>query len=321
MANLGDKVTAVAYKLGNRTDLTTPIGSPITGVITGWLLNGAGQNYLEGDILSVEQGSNFTAEFEVVQVNDLTGAIETIVLSTGGNGYTIAGLVSLTGGSGSGAGLTITEVSSIEGDCRIDYWLRDAYINLMMENKFPATEVTYTFYTAQGQDVYPYPDSIRAIEALTLYRPDGTIITVEDKDIKYIRRMNPVNQAAPSMWCEYNNQIIFRPTPDSNGPYTCTLDGWQNPIIGTPIQETQNLLPLDWHEALVFAATLRGHVDLQEEDKAMKIQSFLNGFTDPTGKYTPGLLGNLQSRLQISARFKDWGLQPAGTTQTYTRRR
>lgn len=208
-----------------------------------------------------------------------------------------------------------------DGPSRIDQWLTKAYINLIMENRFPGTESTLTFNTVQGQAIYPYPDTVRAVEALTLYRSDGTVITVETKDIKYIRRMNNTNQAAPSMWCEYGSSIIFRPVPDQQ-VYTCTLDVWNNPVIADPISDTEVLLPMDWIEALEYGAASRGHTDIQEEDKAHAIQSLLYGFVDPqTGKYTPGLIQNLQNRIQASAPFKDWGVQPQGKTQTYTRKR
>jgi hypothetical protein len=191
-----------------------------------------------------------------------------------------------------------------------------------MENRFPGSEATVSFNTVQGVGAYSYPDTVRAIEALTLFRADGTIITVETKDIKYLRRMNSFNQAAPSMWAEYGSQINFRPIPDNNGPYLCVLDCWMKPIITNPISSTPCLLPIDWLEGLDYGAASRGHTDIQEEDKAHAIQSLLYGFVDPqTGKYTPGLIQNLQNRIQASAPFKDWGMQPKGQTQSYTKRR
>jgi hypothetical protein len=61
---------------------------------------------------------------------------------------------------------------------------------------------------------------------------------------------------------------------------------------------------------------------MQEEDKAHAIQAMLYGYSDPaTGKYTPGLVQNLQNRLQASGAFKDYGIQPQGRTQSFTGRR
>lgn len=316
MPTLGDLVKNVAYNLGNRTDLTQPIVSdPVTGVVVEAEVVDGGEDYQLGDILELVGGD---ATVEVIEVSE-AGEIEEVAIVTGGSGYT-AGVVATTGGAGTGATVIIV-VATINSPSRIDLWLKAAYINLMMENRFPGTEGTYSFYTVQGQDVYPYPEFVRAIEALTLYRSDGTVITVETKDIKYIRRMNSQNQAAPSMWCEYGNSIYFRPVPDGAGPYLCTLDVWMNPVIATPIEDTEVLLPMDWIEALEYAATVRGHTNLQEEDKAHSVQSLLYGYTDQAGKYTPGMIQNLQNRLVASAPFKDWGMQPKGQTQPFTRRR
>jgi hypothetical protein len=203
---------------------------------------------------------------------------------------------------------------------RIAGWLRDAYINLTMGNAFSELELTSTFPTIQGTASYPYPVDCRAIKALTLYRSDGTVITCETKDIKYIRRMNNVNQGAPSIWCDYHNSIIFRPVPDANGPYTVTLDYWQLPVVSSDIISTLILMPMDWIEALNYIASVRGHAELQEEDKSKAIISLLYGFTDPSGKYTPGLVGELATRRQATTPYVDWGVQPQGKTQSYTTR-
>jgi hypothetical protein len=230
--------------------------------------------------------------------------------------FTTASGLPLAGGNGTEATCNIT-ATTVAGPSRIDLWLRDAYINLGSGIPFPELEETLEFNTVQGQPVYAYPPGVRAVKALTLYRSDGTVITCETKDIKYIRRMNSINQGAPSIWCDFNNSIIFRPVPDANGPYLVTLDCWMKPVIEDPIETTPILLPDDWLEVLDYAACNRGHAELQEEDKAKSIQSLINGFTDPTGKYTPGLINELQTRMQATAPYVDWGVQPQGKTQTY----
>jgi hypothetical protein len=158
------------------------------------------------------------------------------------------------------------------------------------------------------------------MQRLTLYRPDGTVLTMETKDIAYLRRMNAFTQSAPAMWAEFGRNLHFRPIPDNNGPYLCVVDVWMVAIMDLDnIGASSNLLPGDWWEALEYAAAVRGHTDLQEEDKAHAVQSLLYGYMDPqTGKYTPGLIQNLQNRLQATAPFKDYGMQPRGTTLRYT---
>lgn len=280
-----------------------------------------GQGYKVGDLCGSSTGGGIGAVLFVTQVSDLTGGMISAEMIKGGQGYTTGAAV-LNGGSGTGAQVGINAVT-IQPPSRILYWLHKAYTNLIYENQFPDTEITYTFNLVQGQDVYPYPSWVRAIQALTLYRTDGTVITCETKDVKYIRRMaNFTNQSAPSMWCEFGGSIIFRPIPDQNGPYITDLDVWSKPFISSPLGGTRVMLPEDWNEALDWAATVRGHTAIQEEDKAHAVQALLYGFVDPqTAKFTPGLIQNLQNRIQASRPFKDWGIQPKGATQGYTRRR
>jgi hypothetical protein len=317
--NLNDSVQSVAYKLGNRPDLLQQAGQ-VVFTIQSVVVNQPGSGtYQLGDIVAVNQGGA-TGGFIQVATMDANGNPSDLAVLSGGSGYQDAQGLSTTGGAGTGLTVNVTTVSR-QGPSRIDQWLRAAYINLMMENRFPGTEGTYTFILQRGKGAYPYPDWVRAVERLTLYKPDGTVLTLETKDIGYIRRMNAVTQSAPSMWCEFGKTIVFRPMPDGNGPYTCYLDVWTNPIVAVPIGSTLNLLPSDWVEALEYSASSRGHTDLQEEDKAHAIQSLLYGYMDPqTGKYTPGLIQNLQNRIQASAPHKDYGMQPKGTMIPFTRR-
>lgn len=316
---LADRVTYVSYKLGNRSDLTDPIGGTVAGGVTAVVVVAGGDNYQEGDIIDLLQAGAYGAQIKVVTV-DIEGVIQDVEIIKDGFYYT-TGAVLNTGGNGLGASFSIT-ANTEPSPSRIDIWLRDAYINLLMENRFPLTEDTIDFNLVQGVSKYDYPSTVRAIETLTLYRPDGTVITVETKDMAYLRRMNSQNQAAPSMWADFGASIHFKPVPDDNGPYNCVLDVWMNPVILDPISTTPILLPEDWLEALDYAATVRGHTELQEEDKAHADQSLLYGYIDPqSGKYTPGMIQNLQNRIQASAPFKDWGMQPKGKTQNYTRSR
>lgn len=322
MATLGSRVNNVMFKLGNRTDLALPIGGSTVGVVTGVSLGAPGVLYTPGDILNLVQAGGVDGTIEVTAVDDLgNGSITGFALYTGGSGFSNAAGIPTTGGTGAGATFNII-VSTITNTSRILGWLRDAYVNLAMSIPFSELEETISFLTQQGQPVYDYPPTVRAIKALTLYRPDGTVITIETKDIKFIRKMNSITPSAPSIWCDFAQQIIFRPVPDGNGPYTCLLDTWLLPVVTSDISSTEILLPMDWWEALDYAAAVRGHTELQEEDKARAVQSLLYGSTDPqSGKYTPGMIQNLQTRQQATTPYVDWGVQPKGQTQPFTGRR
>jgi hypothetical protein len=316
---LGNRVSYVQFKLGNRTDLAQPL-SITPGGITTLAVNAPGTLYQVEDQVEIIQANAYNGFAAVTSVSQ-AGGITGLQLVDDGFGFTTTSALPLVGGNGSGGKVNITAAAQT-GPSRIDLWLRDAYINLGMSTPFPDSEFSIQdLYTVQGVDNLNYPDTVRAIKCLTLYRPDGTVLTMETKDVQYIRRMNSQNQGAPSIWCDFAQSILLRPVPDGNGPYQAVMDVWLKPVILNPIETTPILLPDDWLEVLDYMAAARGHTELQEEDKARAIQSLLYGSVDPqTGKYTPGMVQNLQTRMQATSPYINFGVQPKGATQTYTRR-
>jgi len=211
---------------------------------------------------------------------------------------------------------------------RISGWLRDAYIEVMSSRAFEYAEETLQFQTVQGQDSYVYPPNSRALKAISGYRSDGTPVQVSWKDIGYIRRYNigalttsqPL-EGPPSIYTIFNNQIIFRPTPD-NQPYTFYLDIWEWPDI----QDDANLdttvlqVPMDWLEIIDYLASVRGHAELGQADKCSEVMKLLYGYTDPsTGGRVAGMIERAQNRQQASSPWTDWGIQPSQPQQAYTR--
>jgi hypothetical protein len=201
---------------------------------------------------------------------------------------------------------------------RIAGWLRDAYISVAYSRTFETSEQTITFQTVPNQDTYPYPTTVRAIKSLVGQRQDnGAPVIVEWKDINYVRRYTTGFPQGGSNWvgtpsivAAWANTLIFRPIPD-NVPYTFFLDAWMKPIITTDVVSTQLFVPDDWYEIIDYEATMRGHAELLERDKAVEIARLLNGWTDPTtGAKTIGLIERLQNRYQASAPYVDYGLQP-----------
>jgi len=204
------------------------------------------------------------------------------------------------------------------GPSRLDLWLTDAYISLGFGVTFPESEVSMNFLTVAGSSQYARPDDVRAIKSLTGYKSDGTVLTIETKDIGYLRRyqneqvMNNPPKSTPAIWAEFGSYLYFSPVP--NDAYSIFVDYWQKPIVDQTSQasiESTNLqLPDDWLEVLDYEATMRGHAELQEPDKSMALQQLLYGATDASGRYSPGLIQNLMNRRQASTPYKDWGLQP-----------
>jgi len=216
---------------------------------------------------------------------------------------------------------------------RIMGWIRDSYINLAMSYEHDTLEQTTTGQLAAGTDNIPYPADARAIDAITLYDTNsGVAIQPDFKDMQYLRMFNTLAtaQGPPSVWAPQNGKIYFRPIPKNT--YSLIIDYWQLPQIqdpngnvvnpyesGTDISATPVLLPYDWLEILDYGAEMRGHAELLEREKAQEIQQLLFGFTIPlTGKFVPGMIGQILMRRQAQAPRSDYGIQPRTPKRSFT---
>jgi hypothetical protein len=226
---------------------------------------------------------------------------------------------------GNRADLNQPAVGSGNTYSRIDGWLRDAYISIAYARTFEQTEQTIAIQLVAGNDTYAYPTTVRAIKSLVgLNTATGASVVVDWKDINYIRRYSVGNQGpnqpyngTPSIVAAWGNNIIFRPFPDTQ-PYTFYLDCWMKPVIYSVLNTTQLLVPDDWLEVIDYEAAMRGHAELLERDKAHEIAALLNGWVEPDGSKTIGLIERLQNRNQAQAPYTDWGMQPKFKPQ-YTR--
>jgi hypothetical protein len=201
---------------------------------------------------------------------------------------------------------------------RIAGWLRDAYIAIAACRSFEQAEQTTQFTTVQGQDTYLFPAGARAIKSIEGYRPDGTPVQVEYKNMQYIRRYNagtlpgvtPTQQGPPSIYTYWGSTIIFRPVPDST-VYTFFLDSWLWPNITSDIVSTILQVPMEWLEIIDYEAAVRGNAELQQSDRSREMQELLYGFKDPaTGRFTPGIIERMQNRDEAQKPFQDYGIQP-----------
>lgn len=86
------------------------------------VLNG-GQNYVVGDVLTIPGGTGGTVTVTGVQsVGSLMGVIDAVSITTPGNGYVISTSVIPTGGSGTGASISIDAVTpQINGNFLVNF--------------------------------------------------------------------------------------------------------------------------------------------------------------------------------------------------------
>jgi hypothetical protein len=179
---------------------------------------------------------------------------------------------------------------------KVDIWVRDAYLELAMNYPFDELEDSVNDNFVQGVDTYEIPTEGRGIKALTLVFPAGgrEPRPIRRRHIRNIRRYQTTNQGPPAIYAPLTpagqpRSIIVRPVPDQS--YSIIWDVWTLPTIQSDVEQTQIMMPADWLEVLRYAACIRGHVELQEQDKAQDKRTFLYGGQDAqTGRQVPGII-------------------------------
>lgn len=188
-----------------------------------------------------------------------------------------------------------TDLNTGTNPTRVIKWLWQAYKSLTMSYPFEELELTYEDAFIQGQDIYPYPADARAIITLS-YKPGSNpqVLSqpVRRKHIRVIRRYSSTLQGPPSIYGPFNRTVLVRPIPDQTYPFF--WDYWQlpqpfDPADFTTLDQTVVLIPLDWQEeVLEYYATMLGHMDLLERDKAGELRQLL--FGDPKDPSAPGII-------------------------------
>lgn len=207
---------------------------------------------------------------------------------------------------------------------RLDKWYRDSYIELAMNVPLETLETSKEdSFVASDDGVFDLPDDCRVPKCITLNTagaaplstaPTSSVVTLEYKDITYIRRMSSQAQGPPAVYTLYANKCIVRPRPDQE--YAIIWDYWQLPAISGTIADTPLLVPLDWLEIVDMGALMRGFKSLLERDKARELQELLYGFKTPTGKAVPGYITYRQTQQQAGSEYENYGLQPRNRKYT-----
>lgn len=200
-------------------------------------------------------------------------------------------------------------------DLRIKNWLADAYIDLGSNLPFEELEDTITDALVPNIDSYVYAAQVRAVKALTLILPNGDTRPLHKKHIINIRRYSTTGSGDPAIWAPFKRVAYLRPIPRQ--AYPLLWDVWTKPQIDLSAGDpgaTQILLSDDWLEIIDYCATLRGHIELLERDKAGEIRMLLYG--DPKH---PDQLGLVPAKLRQKAAenvAEDYGIRPR--TRRYT---
>jgi|SRR5919108_1253570 hypothetical protein len=190
-------------------------------------------------------------------------------------------------------------------DSKIIAWLGDAYLELGMSVPFEELEETENDNFIVGTGAYDYPDDARAIKALTGF-VNSAPYPIQKRDIRVISRYMTTTEGVPAIWAPYSGQILVRPVP--NDTYDFTWRFWIKPILDTPTEDTELLLPDDWTEVLDYMAAYRGHMALGEPQEAQAIAMLLHG--DPKHANMPGLIKTKLLRREAENVVSDFALVP-----------
>jgi hypothetical protein len=214
----------------------------------------------------------------------------------------------------------------ITDNARAAVWLRDALLeisgNADYRDDFDQLEVLGpTTNLTAGIQEYPFSALVPA-QALPLQ--SGYNMSTLDVFLwtdyptnKLRRKLNPTNyqdadkfqqaQSIPTEWYRFADTIGFNAMP--NQPYQVQARIMQeHPINDDNLPTTQILLPREWNEVLVYAATMRAYTELLEYEKAQQIRVFLQG--DPKYPGKSGLVEAIKKRRKREAWRQEQPLRP-----------
>lgn len=207
-------------------------------------------------------------------------------------------------------------------------WVRDALLEISgspdyrddfveLEELGPIFNLTTQVQEYPESSLIPMGDVATVSEDIVLWT-DYPANTVRRKlDISHFQKTDKFvpTFALPTEWYRFGQSIGFNPVPDK--PYQVQMRLVRmHPINDNVLGNTLILLPRDWNEILIWAAVIRGFMELLEFEKAEKVRRQLYG--DPDNKAQPGLIFHvkrkrrretwrMESRLTMVRRPYMWG--------------
>jgi len=194
---------------------------------------------------------------------------------------------------------------------RAAIWLRDAMLEIsgnpdyrddfaQLEVLGPLFNLTTGVQEYDFQNLIP-PTSLPLQSGINMSTLDVFIWT--DYPNNQIRRkLNPTHyqdsdrfqqaMSLPTEWYRFANNIGYNPVP--NKPFQTQARILQmQPINDSNLTATQILTPREWNEVLIWAAAMRGYMELLEFEKAGEIRDMLYGqMKDNVRK--PGLIDGIK---------------------------
>lgn len=208
---------------------------------------------------------------------------------------------------------------------RATVWLRDALLEITMDpslrNEFDELELlgptlVLTGSTTNAAAVQSYPFSlliptgdynVNTLDVLLWTNPplNSNRIRLIETSYQDTDRISPY-PGQPVKWARFNDDIIFTPPPNLN--YTVQARIYRQHPVDEDGCETEILIGRDWIEVLIWAAVMRGFMELLEYEKAEKVRGLLYG--DPKYPDRPGIIEGKKKRHEKEAWRRQLGLRP-----------
>ena len=197
-------------------------------------------------------------------------------------------------------------------DTKIEEWYRDAYLEIAYGYPFEELEETVHDTMVKDIDAYDYPDEARGIKVITIEFDTGER-RLRRRHIRNIERyQSTLAPGQPALYAPFGNQIIVRPVPSASFNFRWRI--WKKPTIEDTLADTLLEVPDDWLEILDYAATIRGHTDLLERDKAGELHAILHGGSytnsDGTVRRFPGIIKQRLLRRQAEHVDSEYAIRP-----------
>ncbi len=208
---------------------------------------------------------------------------------------------------------------------RAAIWIRDALIELTMDpelrNEFDELEVLGPIFNLTGGlrgtfvQEYPFSSLLQPgdynvatlnIRLWTDPPANTNVVRLNDTSYQDSDRISPF-PGLPTKWYRFNDTVGFTPPPDQN--YQVQARAYKmHPINDNVLTQTQILIGRDWNEVLIWAAVMRGYMELEQYEKAASIKQML--FGDPEYPQRPGLIAGRKHRREKESWRRQTALRP-----------
>ena len=208
---------------------------------------------------------------------------------------------------------------------RIYIWLRDAILEISGDpdyrDDFDDLEVWGVLYNLTGGPIgtsvqeYPFVNFIQQGDYNTstldvLIWTDYPTNTIRKKLLPthYQDTDKSTNiPSIPAQWYRFADTLGFDPPPNQNYQVQIRMLR-RHPINDFALSLTEILLPREWNEILVWAAVLRGFMELLQFEKANEVRSLMYG--DKRHPDMAGLIYSIKKRRDREAWREQQALRP-----------